>query len=66
MINRTKVIIVYPYRFRDFDLGNLLDDNSTVESLWSNNDYLKIRNSIVNKNPPKLCTDRCIIYNKEY
>ena len=66
MINRTKVIIVYPYRFRDFDLGNLLDDNSTVESLWNNNDYLKIRNSIVNKNPLSICTKRCIIYNKEY
>ena len=37
-----------------------------AEYFWNNNDYPKIRNSIVNKNPPKLCTDRCIIYNKEY
>jgi radical SAM protein with 4Fe4S-binding SPASM domain len=50
----------------DFDLGNLLDDNSTVESLWNNNDYLKIRNSIVNKTPPNLCTNRCIIFNPGY
>ena len=50
----------------DYNLGNLLDDNSTVESLWNNNNYLKIRNSIANKNPPKLCTDRCIIYNRGY
>jgi len=50
----------------DYNLGNLLDKNSTVESLWNNNNYLKIRNSITDKNPVKLCTNRCIIYNKDY
>jgi len=50
----------------DNDLGSLLDDGSTVESIWNEYQYQKTRKSIVNKNPLSICTKRCIIYNKEY
>jgi len=50
----------------DNDLGSLLDDGSTVESIWNEYQYQKTRKSIVNKNPPSVCTEDCIIYNKGY
>ena len=49
----------------DWNIGNILDSDTTVESLW-NNSYYKSEEKIINKIPPKLCTDNCMIYNPDY
>ena len=51
----------------EWPLGNMLDEESTVESLWNNAYYRSIRkDKIMKKCPPEICTDRCMIYNPEY
>jgi len=50
----------------DWQIGNILDEGSTVENLWNESYYKHERNKIINKNPPKLCTDNCMIYNPGY
>jgi len=51
----------------EWPLGNMLDEESTVESLWNNAYYRSIRkDKIMKKCPPEICTDRCMIYNPEF
>ena len=49
----------------DFNLGNVLDPNISIEKIWKNSKYLNLRDSIKNKKPPKICTDNCMIYTPE-
>lgn len=49
-----------------WSLGNLLDENVDVVKLWNNPLYKKIRDSIKNKQPPEICTKKCMIYNAGY
>jgi MoaA/NifB/PqqE/SkfB family radical SAM enzyme len=51
----------------DLFIGNLLDKNVTVRSLWEKPEYVKFRKEALNKiNPPEICVKRCMIYNPGY
>ncbi len=50
----------------DWNIGNILDQEVTVESLWNDSFYKLEREKIMNKTPPKLCTENCMIYNPDY
>lgn len=51
---------------KQWNLGNILDPNMDVVKLWNNPHYQEIRNNILNKKPPEMCTKGCMIYNPGY
>ena len=51
----------------DLFIGNLLDKDSTVKSLWDRPEYVKFRKEAMEKvNPPEICIKKCMIYNPGY
>ena len=50
----------------EFKLGSLLDPDMTVAKLWNNPYYKKIRDNIINKNPPEICKKNCMFFNPGY
>ncbi len=51
----------------DLFIGNILDKDSTVQSLWNRSEYIKFRKDGQGKIcPPELCVKKCMIYNPGY
>ena len=51
----------------DLFIGNILDKDSTVKSLWNRSEYIKFRKDGQGKIcPPELCVKKCMIYNPGY
>tara|TARA_B100000902_G_scaffold361328_1_gene378673 strand:- start:187 stop:1110 length:924 start_codon:yes stop_codon:yes gene_type:complete len=51
---------------KEWKLGSILDPDMTVPKLWNNPYYKKIRDNIINKNPPEICKKNCMFFNPGY
>ncbi len=52
---------------QQYNLGSLLDDSTTLETLWNHPYYVQIREEIKSKkNIPSICRDKCMIYPRSY
>ena len=51
---------------KEYKLGSILDPDMTVPKLWNNPYYKKIRDDIINKNPPEICKKSCMFFNPGY
>ncbi len=47
-------------------LGNILDENSTVENIWDSKNFSDIRKKALSGNPCNLCLKNCTIYPPAY
>ena len=47
-------------------LGNVLDEDSTIESIWDSKNYSDMRKKALEGNPCNLCLKNCTIYPSNY
>ena len=46
--------------------GNLADPNTSLDDLWNNPDFVRLRNQIKSGSIPEICSSKCTIYPKSY
>ena len=50
----------------EFNIGNILDPNSTLKSIWNDSKYVNLREQTQNKRPLDLCKNRCMFFPASY
>ena len=51
---------------QQFKHGNLTDPETSLDDLWNNDAFVKLRNEVKSGSIPEICTSRCTIYPKAY